>query len=276
MGVDGTHIWTVLRCVSVPQRSGRGSAFDSGRTMSNLGVRFDGGQVTSDGGLPWMVEAETALGVCAALAARVPEWRRGGVRHSLERAGAPAGVPDRVRLRRPERCRRAAHGPGVQAGLWAAAGQRAQTWRASRRSPGWRTRSIAMPSSGSRRALVDLYIRERGRAGVPARILLDLDGTADPAHGEQEGVAYHGYYRQHMYHPLLVFDGDTGQLITRRPPPRQRPRQPLRRAGSCVACSGSCGQPGRTSRSSCGPTAALPCRGCSPGARRTASATPSA
>jgi Transposase DDE domain group 1 len=27
-------------------------------------------------------------------------------------------------------------------------------------------------------------------------------------------VAYHGYYRQHMYHPLLVFDGDTGHLVT--------------------------------------------------------------
>jgi len=63
-------------------------------------------------------------------------------------------------------------------------------------------------------ALADLYIRERGRGGAPARILLDLDGTADPAHGQQEGVRYHGYYRQHMYHPLLVFDGDTGHLIT--------------------------------------------------------------
>jgi hypothetical protein len=27
-------------------------------------------------------------------------------------------------------------------------------------------------------------------------------------------VAYHGYYGQHMYQPLLVFDGTTGQLIT--------------------------------------------------------------
>ncbi len=43
---------------------------------------------------------------------------------------------------------------------------------------------------------------------------LDFDGTADPPHGEQEGVGYHGYYRQHMYHPLLVFDGETNQLIT--------------------------------------------------------------
>jgi Transposase DDE domain group 1 len=63
-------------------------------------------------------------------------------------------------------------------------------------------------------ALAELYIRERGRAGVPGRILLDLDGTDDPAHGQQEGVAYHGYYRQHLYHPLLVFDADTGHLIT--------------------------------------------------------------
>ena len=30
----------------------------------------------------------------------------------------------------------------------------------------------------------------------------------------RKGARYHGYYRQHMYHPLLVFDGDTDQLIT--------------------------------------------------------------
>jgi Transposase DDE domain group 1 len=31
--------------------------------------------------------------------------------------------------------------------------------------------------------------------------------------------AYHGYYRQHMLHPLLVFDGDTDQLMTAVPRP---------------------------------------------------------
>src|SRR5205823_2951158 len=40
------------------------------------------------------------------------------------------------------------------------------------------------------------------------------DSTDDPTHGAQEGTAYHGYYGQHMYHPLLIFDGDTAQLIT--------------------------------------------------------------
>lgn len=64
------------------------------------------------------------------------------------------------------------------------------------------------------RALVELYVRERGKDGAPGRILLDLDSTDDPTHGEQEGSRYHGYHGQHMYHPLLVFDGDTDQLVT--------------------------------------------------------------
>src|SRR5262249_53908935 len=65
-------------------------------------------------------------------------------------------------------------------------------------------------------ALLAIYLQERERAagGVPTHVLLDLDSTDDPTHGEQEGSRYHGYYRQHMYHPLLVFDGETDQLIT--------------------------------------------------------------
>jgi hypothetical protein len=63
-------------------------------------------------------------------------------------------------------------------------------------------------------ALGELYLRERERDGVPPHIVLDLDGTDDPTHGQQEGSAYHGYYRQHMLHPLLVFDGETHHLVT--------------------------------------------------------------
>lgn len=62
-------------------------------------------------------------------------------------------------------------------------------------------------------AVCELYVEQRGKRGVPKRVLLDLDSTNDPTHGEQEGTAYHGYYGQHMYHPLLVFDGETGQLV---------------------------------------------------------------
>ncbi len=63
-------------------------------------------------------------------------------------------------------------------------------------------------------AMGEVYLRERAKDGIPTRIVIDLDSTDDPTHGAQEGTRYHGYYRQHMYHPLLVFDGDTDQLIT--------------------------------------------------------------
>ncbi|HEY7061954.1 MAG TPA: transposase, partial [Chloroflexota bacterium] len=49
-----------------------------------LTARFDAGRLTSDGGLPWLERADQALGVCAALAACIPEWRRGPVRHALD------------------------------------------------------------------------------------------------------------------------------------------------------------------------------------------------
>jgi hypothetical protein len=179
----------------------------------NLGVQFDGGTVTSDGGLPWIVEAEAALGVCTALAAQVPEWRRGGVRHSLERlvrqrvfqiACGYEDQNDADRLRTDPAFKLACGRLPVSEPDLASQPTLSRLENAVDRH------AIARLAE----ALVDLYLRERGRAGLPARILLDLDGTDDPAHGEQEGVAYHGYYRQHMYHPLLVFDGDTGQLIT--------------------------------------------------------------
>ncbi len=51
-----------------------------------LEASFDGGRLTSDGGLPWLDEAEGVLGLCSALAGVLPDWRRRAtsVRHSLE------------------------------------------------------------------------------------------------------------------------------------------------------------------------------------------------
>jgi hypothetical protein len=64
---------------------------------SPLQVRFDGPQLTSDGGLCRLAEVDAALGRCAALAGQVREWHRGSVRHALEqlvrqRVGCAAGA----------------------------------------------------------------------------------------------------------------------------------------------------------------------------------------
>jgi hypothetical protein len=56
--------------------------------------------------------------------------------------------------------------------------------------------------------LLDSYIRTRPKP--PGHVIVDMDPTDDPAHGRQALSGYHGYYQQHQYFPLLVFEGESG------------------------------------------------------------------
>jgi hypothetical protein len=53
--------------------------------------------------------------------------------------------------------------------------------------------------------LVDLFLEAHRRA--PRQIVLDLDATDDPLHGQQEGRFFHGYYDSYCYLPLYVTCG---------------------------------------------------------------------
>jgi Transposase DDE domain group 1 len=53
--------------------------------------------------------------------------------------------------------------------------------------------------------LVELFLEAHERP--PRQIILDLDATDDPLHGEQEGGFFHGYYDCYCYLPLYVFCG---------------------------------------------------------------------
>ena len=52
---------------------------------------------------------------------------------------------------------------------------------------------------------VDLLLEAHDRP--PQQIILDLDATDDPLHGDQEGRFFHGYYDCYCYLPLYVFCG---------------------------------------------------------------------
>ena len=56
------------------------------------------------------------------------------------------------------------------------------------------------------RLFVDLFLD--AHAAPPEEIVLDLDATDDPLHGNQEGRFFHGYYGCYCYLPLYVFCGD--------------------------------------------------------------------
>jgi hypothetical protein len=45
-------------------------------------------------------------------------------------------------------------------------------------------------------------------ATAPTELVLDLDATDDPLHGQQEGAFFHGYYAQYCFLPLYVFCGE--------------------------------------------------------------------
>lgn len=53
---------------------------------------------------------------------------------------------------------------------------------------------------------VDLFLQ--AHAQPPERIVLDLDATDDPLHGNQEGRFFHGYYQEYCYLPLYIFCGE--------------------------------------------------------------------
>ena len=56
--------------------------------------------------------------------------------------------------------------------------------------------------------LLKLYLKTH--PGPRQVIVLDMDATDDPTHGQQQLSFFHGSYEEHRYHPLLVFDGHSG------------------------------------------------------------------
>jgi hypothetical protein len=178
-----------------------------------LEAAFDGGRLTSDGGLLWLARVDSEMGLCEAISECVPEWRTRKAHHSLaslvrQRVFQIAcGYDDQndSDTLREDPLLKLCCGSLPESGLDLASQptisrmENAATMRSCHR--------IA-------EVLFEIYLREREREGAPKKVLLYFDATADPTHGEQEGSFYHGYYGQHIYHPLVVFDGESGHLIT--------------------------------------------------------------
>ena len=69
-----------------------------------------------------------------------------------------------------------------------------------------RYKKIAMDPDRIDGWMVDAFVESHESA--PEEIVLDLDATDDPIHGQQEGRFFHGYYRHYCYLPLYIFSGE--------------------------------------------------------------------
>jgi hypothetical protein len=194
-----------------------------------VSVSFDGGQIVSDAGLLPVRHFEKQLGLLADLAARLPDPRSPKfTQHSAEALLTQqvyqilAGYPDcndAQRLRQdplfqtlvdvaPDAARPLASGSTL------ARFQYAYTRRQRELPVEERPAFREMYRAQTQRILiindflVDTFIGTRRRP--PRQVIIDLDPTDDPTHGQQALSGYHGYYQQHQYFPLLAFDGDSG------------------------------------------------------------------
>ena len=66
-----------------------------------------------------------------------------------------------------------------------------------------RYKKIVADPEGMDDLLVDLFLEAYD--SPPEQIILDVDATDDPLHGNQEGRFFHGYYRSYCYLPLYIF-----------------------------------------------------------------------
>ena len=192
-------------------------------------VAFDGGSLVTDAGLLPLRALDKALGVIAELARRFPDPRtQKFVIHSREAIltqqvyqilAAYADCNDAQQLR---------HDPLFQtvvdvtptaerplaSGSTLARFQQAFTRRQAELPREERPVLLEVDAAQTQRLkilndyLPELFIRTRRQP--PASVIIDLDPSDDPTHGQQVLSFYHGYYEQHQYFPLFAFDGATG------------------------------------------------------------------
>jgi len=194
-----------------------------------LQVHFDAGHVVSDAGLLAVRALERPLRVLADLAQRLPDPRSPQhVHHSLEALLTQqvyqllAGYPDANdahTLRHdplfqiladlsPDAEQPLASGSTLARFSYAFTRRQASLPRAER--PALLEQRAAQTGRLTilNDYLLDLFLRTRSTP--PAEVILDIDASDDPTHGQQALSGYHGYFAQHQYFPLFVFDGVTG------------------------------------------------------------------
>src|SRR4051812_17108440 len=171
-----------------------------------LKLEFHGARITSDGGLIAYRELDDALGLTATAASTLAEGRRGtNIRHRLPGLlrqavyGRLAGYED---LNDAERLAR-------DPAMCAIVGREGIDRPAASTSQMGRFETEWLATEANLAALTELsgaWIDRVHTRRPPDGIILDMDSSESPTHGEQEGSVWNGHFRRTCYHPLFVFN----------------------------------------------------------------------
>jgi hypothetical protein len=172
---------------------------------------FDGGSISSDGGILLLAGADKRLGLIDALAGAFPDHRDPAqITHSIadifrERIFAIGcgyeDANDLDHLRRDPAFKMACGRlPENGADL-------ASQPTISRLENAPDLRALIRMS----RAMVDLWCKSYRRA--PKSITLDIDDTADTVHGHQQLALFNAHYDERCFSPIHIYDAETGHCV---------------------------------------------------------------
>ncbi len=171
-----------------------------------LKLEFHGSKVTSDAGLLPYRELDDAVGLSEIAGDVLTDTRRGkNGRHGLGgqfrqsvfgRLGGYDDVNDADRLSLDPVMRWIVGGHAVE-------GQAASTSQMGR----FETELLATDANVEALAEMNgMWIDKVHDRCPPTKIILDMDSSVSPTHGEQEGSAYNGHFGCTCYHPLFLFN----------------------------------------------------------------------
>ena len=171
-----------------------------------LKLEFHGPKVTSEAGFLAYRELDDALGLTEITGGLFQDSRTGkNGRHGMVgqfrqslfgRLGGYDDVNDADRLGRDPAMR------------WIIGGH-AVTKQAASTSQMGRFETEVLATDANIEALADMngvWIDKVHDRHPPTKIILDMDSSVSPTHGEQEGTAYNGHFGCTCYHPLFLFN----------------------------------------------------------------------
>ena len=174
-------------------------------------AEFSGGNVTSDGGILLLRQADRRLGLTASVAALLEDPRRqASCGHSVlsmirQRVyGLAAGYED---LNDHDTLRTDM--------AWQTAVERDKPGASSPTLCRLENRAKRETTVAMHQVLVETFIASF--AEPPTELILDFDATDDAVHGRQEGRFFHGYYDHYCFLPLYVMCGDQVLVAYLRP-----------------------------------------------------------
>ena len=182
---------------------------------------FDGGQVSSDGGVFLLAAADKRLGLTNALARLIPDCRDPAlISHPMadilrERIFAIAcGYPDGNDLDdlRSDPAFKMACGRLPESGA-----DLASQPTLSRLENAPDPHALIRMSRG----MVDFWCESHPRP--PKGIVLDIDDTADTVHGHQQMSFFNAHYNERCFQPIHVYDAGTGHCLVTIPRPGKTP-----------------------------------------------------